>query len=539
MNYDQLQPSHISNFELQGQQAFIILESRLPDDDPVNEILAAAGIMGKAIVDIEAGSQRFAVIDVSEASNTITGIRARTYEPLKGVNAIGDKSPTHYELEDKYPFVLVHLAQDGTVTGRALRKEEPITIGRAAHLEDKKSDRFDYEDDLKLSRRHLKIALDVQGSNIAVEDLNSSNGTIVRYSSRVSVEVTSTKKDVARATRAEQVAPNATQTNELLHRPEFLPTKAIEVDDRNFWLSNITRSRSGRDHAIMYTTIPKDGQTLAVPRMLYKSNSDGGWRVAYGVDSGEDGRYIKEAHDVGPAHYTQETKLHPAIIKALETLPVQQDLNGVLTQDIRRIFDTQARGFEQTNTASREVTYYTDPKLDGKVRAMRLLSAGDLSVSYLRYVKLRMKGVESMSDYFEGINKAIEVIPGFIPAFENGPNQVAAREHTLLGRITVEDFPAKYGNKNIVWSIGQDAYGRTWIDNIRLAESAVSSYGTYATVFDGGILTSKPLDYKEQVSGVSMMYGEAVPFDGDYNDITPLLGILLPIKRYRAAKQHH
>lgn len=281
----------------------------------------------------------------------------------------------------------------------------------------------------------------------------------------------------------------------------------------------------------MYTHIVQDGKEIIAPRMLYKSNSDGGWRVAYGYETGE-GRYVKEAQEEGFAHYTQETKLAPEVVDALEVAPHTSDANGILTQDMRRIFATDSPDFQQTNSAPSEIGYYGDPSVDRLADPLRALSAGWLDKNTLN--RMSQSGYESFGQYFTSLDKTFDKLEGFVPNFTKKPQVILTREHTLLGAIKIEDYPAKYGNKAIVWSMARDAAGRTWIDNIRLAEAEISSYGTYKTVFNGGLLTNKPLEYERQASGLNSL--ESHEFGDGYVDITPLLDNLLPIRQYKVAK---
>ena len=47
--------------------------------------------------------------------------------------------------------------------------------------------------------------------------------------------------------------------------------------------------------------------------------------------------------------------------------------------------------------------------------------------------------------------------------------------------------------------MAEDGQGRTWVKSIRYTDSKVNSYGVYDEVIDSGIITSKPLEYHEQL----------------------------------------
>ena len=154
-----------------------------PEDDPVNELLAAAGVAGRPIAHITAGEQDFVVLDMSETESVEEGGEI-WYMPFAQADANGnvsEKSPLSYDS----PYALVHLANDGTVTGRAIRPgESNILIGRAAALRDPKSDRFAeaYKDDRSLSRRHFTVGIGQETGNVRITSAELSRPTAVRYS---------------------------------------------------------------------------------------------------------------------------------------------------------------------------------------------------------------------------------------------------------------------------------------------------------------------------------------------------------------------
>jgi len=88
--------------------------------------------------------------------------------------------------------------------------------------------------------------------------------------------------------------------------------------------------------------------------------------------------------------------------------------------------------------------------------------------------------------------------------------------------------------REVIWTMAEDGTGRVWIQSIRFADAKPNSYGVYNEVIDSGILTSKPLEYSDQSYGVPETHRR--PFNKIYEDITPLLDILQPIKKYREAR---
>jgi hypothetical protein len=176
----------VESDELLKSSQVIDLTSHLPEDDTLNKTLAAAGVTADAVLDIEAGRQRFAVVDISKApSSRVRGGRA--YRPFAPYVALGRNSPEVMELEETSPYMLLHLADNGTLTARALRKGEPIVLGRGTHAKDPKSARFEYAHSDYLSREHLTLFLGRDGRTLQIDD-SSTNGTKLRYSTDTAAE---------------------------------------------------------------------------------------------------------------------------------------------------------------------------------------------------------------------------------------------------------------------------------------------------------------------------------------------------------------
>jgi hypothetical protein len=321
------------------------------------------------------------------------------------------------------------------------------------------------------------------------------------------------------------VTPSIDSTRELLITPELRPVAEVTIDDRVFALSSVVQSYN-YDRAVMYTCAQTSDGPRMVPRLLYKSNSDGGWRVTYGTIGG---KYHKVMDDGG--HYVQETKLHTDLLEAIEKLPKEKDLDEGIGERIERIFGAHA--YMDAFTAYGEITYFKDMQLDKKLAPFRLLRPGQFT--YVARIAASAEGCDNVREYFVKANTAFVGLPGFVPDFRN-PVRSTTQEHTLLGNIQIEDFEAKIGDEPLIWSMAQDRQGRTWVDNIHLTHNRISSYGTYSVVFDAGFITSKPLDYKRNTDG--LLHGdESQTFNRRYVDITPVLSSVLPIAEYKRMRE--
>ncbi len=302
----------------------------------------------------------------------------------------------------------------------------------------------------------------------------------------------------------------------------FKPLKKIEVDGKGFYLSQVLVN--GRyKYAIMYSQDPSTGNFL--PRVLYKSNSDGVWRSTPGYDP------LKQIYSKGEGyHYTQETKLNYEIAKFLDgdNLPS----SNIGSDLIREKFNLVNLEMQGVNTFKNESIRYNDL---GQLKDIQKFKAG------VRYL------LDKPNIVVNSLNK-IRYPEGFVPDFNKGPTKTEIGHHTLLGDITYEFYEGKLSQRSTEWIVAYDKEGRVWIDSIHFKDGEINSYGTPTEVIDSGALTNKPLDYHritspnedEAVRLVAMRdelmaAGYIKGFDNKYNDITPLLANLKPIQDFKAA----
>jgi hypothetical protein len=502
----------------------------LPESDPAVNQLRVHGVDGQVVTELKMGGQLFAVVDVSKCPQVQGG-----YYPFSRRDAVKDGTPNLWKFaEGDRPLVLMHYDESGAMVGRALRADSPMLIGREAAAKDPGASRFNLGHDDTVSRDHASIVYDKATDRIIVTDRESTNGTRVR-------QVTPDRQQAA-VPEQPQPAPadpyehvtipdessEMPLTKEIMELGDLVPEQKVRAGDREFYVSKVIDGRY--DMAVLYTTVEVDGKPRVAPRLLYKSQSDGGWRATYGIEGS--GRFVKEADGQDFNHYTQETKLHPDIVDALEQARTVPDPDNGKLKKIVELFKETSQAAAETNTSKSEIRYSRDPAVDGKLAPLRLVSAGYLSDQDL--ARVQRHGAGTFAEYYRSLDQVFAELPGFVPDFTAAPRETRRREHTLLGEITVEDYDATINGQPLVWSMATDRQGRVWIDNIHFADSPTSSYGTYAKVFDGGLLTNKPLEYRSQLNGVRP--GEWNGFNNGYADITPLIGQLLPVRQYRQAK---
>ena len=300
---------------------------------------------------------------------------------------------------------------------------------------------------------------------------------------------------------------------ELLSDDRFKPVASVKTGEQTFYLSQIFKSSGKRDMAIMYTR-NNDGEVMA--RWLYKSKSDGGWRSSPGKE--DNGRYSKGQY----IHYTQETKPSKDIVMLMDAL-YKKDMTLRISDDISNNFVLLDLKFKGSHTYNREIFKYETDKLSEFTECVPGLCFKSGTKDYqqlLRNLDFKRKGLE-----------------GFIPDFKYRPKYSYYSSHTLIeGKIKFEVFEGTLEGRKIEWHMASDEKGRVWIDRINFSKGKISSYGVYEEVIDSGVLTNKPIEYRNQAGGLKEKDYRELNSHPEYIDITPLLDNLEPIKRYREAR---
>lgn len=308
-------------------------------------------------------------------------------------------------------------------------------------------------------------------------------------------------------------------TNTLLAVSEFCPTTELEIDDKTFLVGRILQL-GGHNNTLMFYK-SEDGRLI--PRLLYKSWSDGGWRSCPGIL--EAGVYSK---GLG-IHYTQETKPHRDIVQYLdEALRDDYILRGMdfpstNVLDINKLFDISKDPKPEWYTFADEVSRYDDK---GVLAQFQEYPPGNLRRRHSRYI--------SIGDQLRKFDFSRPELTGFMPDFSQQPVSSSTVYHTMLGDVTMETYCGELNNRAIAWVMARDKDGRIWIDRIHFTDTKVNSYGVDPDVIDSGVLTSKPIEYDNFASELEPgSEYRRIPNEDGYIDITPLLNNMLPIINYR------
>lgn len=305
----------------------------------------------------------------------------------------------------------------------------------------------------------------------------------------------------------------------------FPPKSGIDIDGQEFMLSKIVKG-SSREHCVGYVKL-ESGQVA--PRLFYKSNSDGDWRVAPYYESWTDGAgkrrgyYSKgDAVDFG---YVRETRLNDNLrtlldMKAgLETAFTAENPPEQGNQEVEWIlgrFSQTALG--NTNTYTDEVDA-TPLGYKSKEKGVFDFEPGGGFVA--------PDGVPAREKFAR-----TDVADVLAPNFDMPIVGLRVSEHPVLGEITTEAVASNGGN--LVWNFSRDKQGRVWVSGVvNAGKKRPNSYGTDEEIVSAGIFDNKPIEYKSQIDGLQEGVDFAETDHPSYVDITPLLDNLKIIKDYR------
>lgn len=305
-------------------------------------------------------------------------------------------------------------------------------------------------------------------------------------------------------------------TRDLLLRDErLIPKEMIIIDGQKFYMGNILQTPRRYQQAVVF--VEKKGKMI--PRVFYKSRSDGGWRSCPGM---EGSAYSKGRH----IHYTQETKPHKDIIDYFE-----RNKSNVLHYEVD-IIDRKFSRFEpevhEIDTYNKEIYQYND---GGVLRGPQQHMPGECFNDWKNF------------DLNKFIRDCNNLPNGFVPDFRSPKFPPKKVTHTELtphtgSQVTLEIFESRLNGRPVEWHIMYDVEGRVWIDRICFSNGRVNSYGVASEIINTGGLTNKPFEYASQLIGLDKLPRSIFPRDriDKYIDITPILDMLNPIQQFRKAR---
>lgn len=332
----------------------------------------------------------------------------------------------------------------------------------------------------------------------------------------------------------------------ILGNPRLRPTTSVRAGDRTFYLGPVIRTEGPdgpRSYALGVVPILEGGGVRLREVIFYRSNSDGGWRVTP-VRMGD--HLVKGRLRIGDArgHYTQETQLAPELTRRLEALEGEPAVS--LPEDALNMlinFESPLNGDRGVSLVGRFADQQRLSLAPGLEAAQRFVPGremfwrdGDVPAGMDPTTwGIVSRVAPSISDL-----STLPLPEGFVPDFAAVPIREYSGSHTLLGETVYREYPATLNGREVVWTMAEASGDRVWIQGIRYAEAQITDFGTYDVAIDSGILTSKPVEYGSTLGNLPAAYRRPVTApDGSptrYEDITPLLAELEPIRSYREAR---
>ncbi|MFA4891533.1 MAG: hypothetical protein WC604_04290, partial [Candidatus Gracilibacteria bacterium] len=330
-------------------------------------------------------------------------------------------------------------------------------------------------------------------------------------------------------------SPQFALTDQLIRGRMFKVQGTINIGGTKFHISPIIRVPDGRLCCVMMVDF---GDGKLFPRIVYKSHSEGGWRSPRGTkDQADKQGRISPVYKKGlfKEAYTHETKVATEIADYLDIREEAARITNVNFNPMETYFHENNPSLAETDTYGRDAT---DPYAEVKVAPESNL-----------FWRFRERGYQpggisatNASDYFRSLDNYYP--PGFIPDFSRGPiKQPVKRTHDLFGKIKtiVETYRGYLNGRAVNWEIVREDtananyQGRVWIGGIGFSSPQINSYGTNAEILLTGVLSHKPAEYNDYTTGLK--YGsERIALDPRYDDITPLLDNLRPIREFRQAR---
>lgn len=306
--------------------------------------------------------------------------------------------------------------------------------------------------------------------------------------------------------------PAKSMAREMLEDPQHLgiaPVTMAQADGYTFFMSraiNVQERDGGfRTYVLALVPVQENGRVVLKRRYFYKSGSDAGaWRATPGMIMGR-------LEKIDQVHYTQATKPALAILarlKQLESAHNQPPLSSITLKEEQVLPYLQVIGEKVTASGWGTQIGKALEEIQ-KVPGQGMTQVGAYQpgkafhsrrVDYREKAEFNPNLLQTFSEF--------SFPEGFVPDFSE--DKVKAKFELYSseqGMITCREYGgASIVDKNsgqrrpVIWTMAEDASGRTWVYGVRYADSKTNSYGVYHDVLDTGILTQKPLEYTQQAT---------------------------------------
>lgn len=274
--------------------------------------------------------------------------------------------------------------------------------------------------------------------------------------------------------------------NNLQELPYGTPNIRLDIQDKVFYLPETLAVYDGRYYVFFWQSL-EDELHL---RVAYLSHSCGSWRAL--VKSDSKGHYFK-----GEC-YTDSLKIHPDILNFINSI-----------KNIYEIDYDPGKYF--TNNIYNELE---------NVYHVNILNKLKKTFTFFGIIRL------NENQYVEKINK-LRDIEGFWPDFFNEIYRYKISMPYITKKdIVIRVYSSNFAGRDVEWHMAKikKSKKKAWVYRVRFADSQISDYGCDQDILDMTGITIKPLDYRDQCSGLFELYKNKCK-DDKYFNITKLTSI--------------
>lgn len=306
------------------------------------------------------------------------------------------------------------------------------------------------------------------------------------------------------------------------------------VNDKSFEIGGVSFEYKGRTPTgQLLTSVAGDGLERQI--LVYLSQSGGSNRVSQGFESrdGLYGRRLMKGRELShDPQYTQDTQLHPLFAEKIGLIEESNELSNQFIATDRVFNAAEAEILLKDFEKQTEVIPLGNAELDSYLRTFRANEFEENTVFQMTGHNPRLESYAVKTELEKIIRHLNNLIikANIMPNFASYPKSTSLSEHPILGDMVRDTYEVKVGHKVHQWVMAHDLHGRAWIERIRLADAKISPYGTDKQLLYSGVLTSKPVDYKWQESGLPIEWRPVI--GSGYVDISTFLKKLIPIEEY-------
>jgi len=312
----------------------------------------------------------------------------------------------------------------------------------------------------------------------------------------------------------------------------------LRPDGAEFQIGTVLYDYLGKntDGYMQFASTTADGTRR--PFVVYVSKSEGSYRASQGLETyqdeaGEDKvRLMKGPELSSRRQYTQDTQLHPDFYEKVDRLEEIRELKGLRLGHTAEYDAKMAEWFFKDFDAQTETFPLGSRQLDDQLKELRAGHQSRGKIEEITGYDPQTQARQAEDAYMgkiEALNQTLEA-SGIMPDFSQLPTASEATQHPVLGNIIRDTYEKTVQGTAYQWVMAHDLQGRAWIDRIRFTHADPTPYGTDKQMVDSGILTSKPMDYKDQVDGLPNHLTSDM--NKSYTDISKFLQQLAPVREY-------